>query len=142
MLESRIENHQNDMRLRTDLADRYRKIKRFKDAIPLYQQATKDSRLQANALVCLGECFVRTGQMKLGKRQFDKALELINNKDHEDSFKLAHYYLGRIYEKADKPDQAEHHYGEILGVDYEYKDAQKRLEELQGADEFEDFDDL
>jgi hypothetical protein len=41
--------------------------------------------------------------------------------------------LGRIYEKAGKNEQAEHHYGEILANDYEYKDVLKRMEEMQGG---------
>ena len=143
VLATRVESHPNDTKMKMDLAERYRKQKKFKLAIPLLQQATKDVRIQSQALVSLGECFVRTGQMSLGKRQFDKALETLNGKDDTDAFKTAHYFLGRIHEKADNKDQAEHHYGEILGIDWEYKDAQKRLSDLQGGeDEFEDFDDM
>lgn len=143
VLTSRIESHPNDMKLKVELAERYRKQKKFKQAIPLLQQATKDTRLQNAALVKLGECFVRTGQMSLGKRQFDKALEQLNSQDHPDEFKLAHYFLGRLNEKAENNDQAEFHYGEILGIDWEYKDVQKRHTDLQGGeDEFGDFDDL
>jgi hypothetical protein len=35
-------------------------------------------------------------------------------------------------ELGDKP-TAEKHYGEVLVVDYEYKDAKDRLEKLQGG---------
>lgn len=143
MLTNRIENHPQDMKLKMELAERHRKQKNFKLAIPLLQQATKDTRLQNAALVKLGECFVRTGQMSLGKRQFDKALEALTSQDNPDEFKLAHYFLGRLNEKAENNDQAEYHYGEILGVDWEYKDVQKRHSDLQGGeDEFGDFDDL
>lgn len=143
VLAVRVENHPNDTKMKVELADRYRKQKKFKLAIPLLQQATKDVRLQSKSFVALGECFIRTGQMSLGKRQFDKALETISEKDDPEAFKNAHYFLGRLHEKADNKEQAEHHYGEVLGVDWEYKDAQKRLSDLQGGeDEFEDFDDM
>lgn len=143
VLATRVESHPNDMKMKVELADRYRKLKKFKLAIPLLQQATKDVRLQSKSFVALGECFIRTGQMGLGKRQFDKALETINDKDDPEAFKNAHYFLGRLHEKANNKEQAEHHYGEVLGVDWEYKDAQKRLSDLQGGeDEFEDFDDM
>jgi len=73
--------------------------------------------------------------MDLGRRQFEKALDGLNAADKPDPFKLAHYYLGRIYEKAKKKDLAEHHYGEILAVDYDYKDVLKRLEGLGGSED-------
>ncbi|MEQ9411860.1 MAG: tetratricopeptide repeat protein [Fuerstiella sp.] len=141
VLSARVDNHKNDMKLKFDLAERYRKTQQYKLAIPLYQQATADSRLQEEALVALGESFVRTGKLDLGRRQFDKALETLNHKDKPDAFKNAHYFLGRLYEKSNKKELAERHYTEILSNDYAYRDVEKRLEEIQGGSEFEDFDD-
>jgi len=139
---ARINNNINDMKMRFELAERYRKTKQYKLAIPLFQQASGDSRLKETALVALGECFVRAGQMDLGRRQFDKALETLSPKDNAEAFKNANYFLGRLYEKAKKNEQAEHHYTEILSVDYEYRDVLKRLQDIQGGDEFEDMDDV
>lgn len=141
VLAVRVDNHPNDMRMKFRLAELYRKTKQYKLAIPLYQQAVADTRMKEQALVALGECFVRTGKMDLGRRQFDKALETLTHNDQPDAFKNAHYYLARIYEKAEKNEEAENHYNEILGVDYEYRDVQKRLEDIQGDESFEDFDD-
>lgn len=141
ILVSRTENHPNDMRMKFSLAELYRKTKQYKLAIPLYQQAVADTRLKEEALVALGECFVRTGKMDLGRRQFNKALETLAHNERPDAFKNAHYYLARIYEKAEKNDEAENHYNEILGVDYGFRDVQKRLEEIQGDDGLEEFDD-
>lgn len=138
---SRIDRHPNDMKMRFELAERYRHTKQYPKAIPLLQQAVADSRIKEDALVSLGECFARSGKTDLGRRQFEKALETLSGKDKPGAFKLAHYWLGRIYEKADKNDLAENHYTEILSIDYEYKDVLKRLEEIQGGDEFGDIDD-
>ncbi|MFO0428009.1 MAG: tetratricopeptide repeat protein [Planctomyces sp.] len=124
----RIIRHPMDMKMHFDLAERYRETKQWSRAIPLLQKAVSDSRLKADALVALGDCFVRDGKLDLGRRQFEKSLELLNSQDNPESFKLAHYMLGRIYEKAKNADQAEHHYHEILAVDYEYRDVLKRLE--------------
>lgn len=138
---TRVENNPNNMKMKVELAERYRKGKQFSLAIPLFQQSVADSRLKEDALVGLGECFMRSGKVDLGRRQFEKALETLSHDTKPDSFKNAHYFLGRLYEKAEKIDKAEHHYNEILSQDYEFRDVLKRLEELQGADEFEDFDD-
>ena len=141
ILEPRIERHPQDMKMRFDLAERFRRTKQYHKAIPLYQQSSADIRLKEDALVWLGECFVRSGKLPLGVRQFDKALESLNASDKPDPFKLAHYWLGRIAEKGDRCDDADHHYTEILSVDYGYRDVQVRLEQLQTSVDGLEFDD-
>ena len=131
----RIDRHPNDMRMRFELAERHKQFQQWAKAIPLLQQATSDNRLKADALVSLGFCFIKDGKVDLGRRQFERALEGLSEKDKPDAFKTAHYWLGRIYEKAKKFELAEHHYHEILGVDYDYKDVLKRVEGLQGGDD-------
>lgn len=138
---ARVENNPNNMKMKVELAERYRKAKQFKLAIPLFQQSVADSRLKEDALVGLGECFIRSGKVDLGRRQFEKALETLDHDTKPDAFKTAHYYLGRLYEKANKNDKAENHYNEILSQDYDFRDVLKRLEDMQGEDEFADFDD-
>ncbi|MDA1231175.1 MAG: tetratricopeptide repeat protein, partial [Planctomycetota bacterium] len=129
-----VELHPNEMRKKFELAKRLMTNKEHAKSIPLLQQSISDPRIKVDALVMLGECFVKDGKLDLGRRQFEKALDGLSAADKPDPFKTAHYYLGRIYEKAKKRDQAEHHYGEILAVDYEYKDVLKRLEALGGAE--------
>lgn len=141
VLTRQVQGHPNDMKMKYDLAQLHRKSKKFALAIPLFQQAVADTRLKESALVALGECFVRSGKTDLGRRQFMKALETLNPADDPDPFKTAHYFLGRVYEKAGKNEEAENHYNDILMVDYEYRDVLQRLEQIQGgADEFGDVD--
>lgn len=134
VLEPRIERHPQDMKMKFDLAERYRRTRQFARAIPLYQQASADTRLKENALVWLGECFVRDRKPDLGRRQFERALESLNGTDHPEPFKLAHYWLGRIYEAAGRSSEAADHYTDILSVDYDYRDTKDRLDALQADD--------
>jgi tetratricopeptide (TPR) repeat protein len=127
-----VELHPNEIRRKFELAQKYFESKQFAKAIPLLQQSVADSRLKVDALVMLGECFTKEGKLDLARRQFEKGLEGLSSQDNANAFKSAHYWLGRIYEKAGKKDLAEFHYGEILAVDYDYKDVLKRLEALQG----------
>ena len=46
VLEPRIERHPQDMKMRFDLAERYRRTKQYEKSIPLYQQASVDSSTQ------------------------------------------------------------------------------------------------
>lgn len=140
VLASRTVRYPNDLRLKFELAQRYVRVKQYPKAIPLFQQAGADSRIKEDALVGLGECFIKDKKLDLGRRQFEKALQSIDVNDKPELYKTAHYWLGRLYEKAGKNEKAENHYTEILAADYEYKDVLKRLEELQGGedDEFGD----
>ena len=133
VLSTRTERYPQDLKLKYNLANCMKRAGRFTRAIPLFQQASADTRIKEDVLVGLGECFIKEKKLDLGRRQFEKAIQTINPIDKEDLYKTAHYWLGRLYEKAGQVDKADTHYSEILAVDYEYKDVLKRLETIQGG---------
>jgi tetratricopeptide (TPR) repeat protein len=131
---SRIERYPNDARFKHELGKRYMQIKEYKKAIPLLQQALVDQRRAPAVHVLLAKSFLAEKQPKLARSNLEKACEKLNPHDDRDTFCEAHYVLGRLCEEAGDRDDAEHHYGEVLSVDYGYKDARERLEKLQGGD--------
>ncbi|MCA9042170.1 MAG: tetratricopeptide repeat protein, partial [Planctomycetaceae bacterium] len=86
-------------------------------------------------LVHLGKCYHADGRKELALRQFEKALPMIDQHEKPQMFVEAHYFCGRMCEDAGKMEQAEQHYIEVLGVDYEFKDARQRLENLDNVQE-------
>ena len=135
VLSSRCDRYPNDMRFKMELGKRFMRADRPQQAVPLLQQASSDTRMKHHALVLLGEAFLKLKKADLARRQFEKALDGLSPQDHPDEFKAAHYFLGRIYEKKGIIDKADHHYTEILAIDYEYRDVLKRLESLQDDDQ-------
>ncbi len=127
---SRVERHPNDLKLKFTLGDRFFKLKMYSQAIPLFQASVQDSRMEGPALLLLAKCFIQEKKGILARKQLEKAVPKLNPQENRDSFLEAHYYLGRLCEEAKEPDKASEHYGEVLAVDYEYKDALKRLESL------------
>lgn len=127
-----VENNPTDLKRKFELGSRLasRSVKQYGKAIPLLQQASSNPNLKVDSLVLLGECFAAEGKIDLARRQFEKALEGLSFSDRPDAFKSANYFLGRIYQKGSNKEKAEFHYGEVLAVDYEYKDTLKRLEEM------------
>jgi tetratricopeptide (TPR) repeat protein len=130
---SRIERYPNDARFKHELGKRYMQLKEFKKAIPLLQQATVDQRREAEVLVLLAKCFLAERQQKLARSQLERAGEKLNPHDNPETYCEAHYILGRLCEDAGDRDDAEHHYGLVLSVNYNYKDARERHEKLQGG---------
>ncbi|MBC8116562.1 MAG: tetratricopeptide repeat protein [Candidatus Saccharimonas sp.] len=128
----RTERYPNDMKLKNELAQRFMQANKPALAIPLLQQASKDSRLEAQVLVNLGLCFLKQKQNPLAARQFKKAVEKLTASEHPQPFKDCHYWLARLAEEAGDLAGAEAHYLEILGIDYAYKDVSARLEKIQG----------
>ncbi len=81
----------------------------------------------------MGECFIAEKKGTLARRQYEKAVPKLNQHDDSKLFLEVHYRLGRLCEDASDAAAAEDHYGEVLVVDYDYKDTRTRLENLQGG---------
>lgn len=127
---ARVERYPNDLKLKFTLGERFFKLKMYSQAIPLFQAAVQDTRMEGSALLLLAKCFIQEKKGILARKQLEKAVPKLNAQEHRDTFLETHYYLGRLCEEAKEPDKAGEHYSEVLAVDYEYKDALKRLEGL------------
>lgn len=132
---SRVERYPKEMNLKIELADRLMRIKKWPQAIPLLQQASQHTRLKGRAYFMQGKCFMHDNKLKLARGQFERAIPEISFDSDPKMFVEAHYLMGRVCEELGDTPTAEHHYSEVLVVDYEYKDTVKRLETLQGGDE-------
>lgn len=131
VLVRRVERYPQDLNLKFDLAQVFMLFKKWPQAIPLLQQASQNKRLKVQALVNLGECFYADKKLPLAKGQLERAVAELNSAEDPKLFVKAHYRLGLICQELGDNQAAEQHYGEVLVVDYEYKDARARLEKLQ-----------
>jgi hypothetical protein len=102
-------------------------------AIPLLQKSSQDPRLKKMAHVSLGKCFVYDKKPQLARGQFERAIPDLNFDQDPELFKECHYLLARVCEELRDLPAAENHYGEVLAVDYEYRDTNERHEKLQGG---------
>ena len=71
---SRVQRYPNALKMKFELGTRFVKIKKYAQAIPLFQVCVKDNRLETGALTSLGKCFIAEKKGKLAKRQFEKAV--------------------------------------------------------------------
>ncbi|MCA9077823.1 MAG: tetratricopeptide repeat protein [Planctomycetaceae bacterium] len=132
----RVERYPKDMQLKVEFADRLMRVKKWQQAIPLLQPAAQHTKLKGRALFMLGKCFMHDGKIKLARGQIERALPEIDPSDDTQKSLLleAHYVMGRICEELGDTVVAEEQYGEVITIDYDYKDALKRLEKLQGGE--------
>lgn len=133
VLAARVERYPQDMKVKFELASRYMKVKKWQQAIPLFQQARSDPRVKAESLISLGKCFFYDGKPQLAIRQFEAAMPDVKYDDKPDVYKDLFYSAGRLYEELKNVPRAEECYQTVLEVDYNYRDTVKRLDALQGG---------
>lgn len=133
VLSKRVKRYPADMRMKYELARRYRRMKKWSEAIPLLQQASSDHRLEVPAVVALGKCFLQDERPQMALRQFKKIEPKLSFNDNGDVYKEVHYYMGRVEERLSNNDEACRHYSEVLAVDYDFRDVRARLERLEGG---------
>lgn len=133
VLGAREQRHPQNLGIKIELANLVMQLQDWSRAIPLLQKASQDPRQKTKALVLLGKCFMYDNKLPLAKSQFERAIPDLNLDTSPETYKEAHYLLARVCEETGDKEKAVHHYGEVLVVDYDYKDAKDRLESLQGA---------
>ncbi len=130
---ARVDRYPKDMNRKFELAVRFMRVRKWSLAIPLLQQASQDPRLKGKALLKLGMCFIDDKKLPLARGQLERAVPDMDFNNDPDSFKECHYWLGRVLEQLGDKAGAEKHYGDVVVVDYDYKDTTKRLEDIQGG---------
>ncbi|TWT49909.1 tetratricopeptide repeat protein [Thalassoglobus neptunius] len=133
VLSSREQRHAQNMNVKIELAELVMQLQEWSRAIPLLQKASQDPRLKTRALVMLGKCFMYDNKMALAKGQFERAVPGLNAESQPETYKEAHYLLARVCEETGDNEKAITHYGEVLVIDYDYKDANARMEKLQAS---------
>ncbi len=137
VLGSREQRYPANMNIKYELAQLFMQLQKWPQAIPLLQRASQDPRLKVKALVALGKSFMYDKKLPLAKGQFERAIPDLDPNADPETFIECHYWLARCAEVLKDKAIAEKHFGEVLVVDYNYKDARERLEKLQGGDDGE-----
>lgn len=128
---SRVEQDPNNPQHAFQLADLYRRTTKFRLAVPLFETAMTVDELRAEALIGLGECLIHIEKASVGHRHLMTALTMIAVEHKPNAFKLAHYWLARLYEAQQYVQQAVAHYAMITTVDRNFRDVNNRLKRLE-----------
>ena len=127
---SRAESEPDHPIFAFQLADSYRRLGQFQRAIPLFETVVKDEELKDEALVGLGECLIHAERASVGHRYLMTALQSVDPEKKPNAFKLAHYWLARLYQAQNYLQQARQHYSIILSCDPGFRDASQRIAKI------------
>lgn len=124
----RIERQPTDLGLRFELGKALLTLGDFDAAITELQQAVKDPRIQAEALLALGKAFRGKDLGELASTQLEKALTAAGRGELR---KEILYELGGVAEAQGDRDAALRHYAAILETDYGFRDVADRVTKLK-----------
>ena len=124
----RVEEHPTDVGLRFKLGNALYEAGQMDKAIACFQQATKDPKLQVDAMLMLGRCFLGKRQFDLAVQQFERVIARHPGLD-EQGMNL-HYLLGETLEMQGKKNEALVIYKKIYSHDISFKDISHKVESL------------
>jgi tetratricopeptide (TPR) repeat protein len=128
----RVVNYPTDLAMKYELGRRQFLAGRFDDAIGSMQVAQNDPRRRLKALAILGQAFSKKGLKQEAVDTFRRALEGdVREADQKD----LRYFLGDALEAIGDLQGAAAQFSLVAQMDYQYKDASKRLENLRKGNE-------
>ncbi len=128
----RTERFPTDLRVKFDLALRLFRGGKFDDAIPMLQNARSDPKNRAACGLYLGRCFYHKDYHSQAISTLEDAIEQYEFSE-DDTGKSLQYWLGRAQEAAGESDAAQKTFGNLLQLDYNYRDVRVRLDGLRQA---------
>ena len=132
--EERRLQYPTDLRLKFELAVRYFRSGRNDDAIPLFQQSRADPRIRVASLLYAGRCFYNKRFHTQAVETLRRGLAEIETDTHQHVLEL-NYWLARALEASKEAGEAKKVYGYLIQLDYNFRDARRRLEQLVAEEE-------
>lgn len=126
----RTTKYPTDHRVRFEYAGRLFQARKFDDAIPLFQSARADPKHRTRCDVYIGRCFFEKGYQEQAVATLAKALEAMEIRENETG-KSLQYWLGRAQEAAGDKNAALDSFGELMQLDYNYRDIRARMDALK-----------
>jgi tetratricopeptide (TPR) repeat protein len=129
MFTERAKQYPTDNSLKYEVARRLFESGRYDDAIPHFQAARANAKVRFRADLALGRCFYEKKFYAQATGTLTQAISTYETQD-DTIAKDLRYWLARSHEDDGKIDDAKRIYGEILQLDYNYRDVRQRLEDL------------
>ncbi|HUU82022.1 MAG TPA: hypothetical protein VM243_00840 [Phycisphaerae bacterium] len=126
----RVKKYPTDLRVRYEYGTRLFQARRIDDAIPIFQAARADPKNRTRCDLYLGRCFHEKGYHSQAAATLTKAVATYEFKEDETA-KALKYWLGRTQEAEGLVTDALATYGELLQIDYNYRDVRGRMDGLK-----------
>jgi len=123
--EDRVQKYPNDLMLKFELAEVYWEGGNVDGALEQFQLAQRQPQKRLAAIVYLGRCFQKKGQLDMAVEQYQKALTDMLTMSEAKLDTL--YYLGQAYETMGNKKDALDCFKQIYSADITYRDVKERV---------------
>jgi len=130
VFKERASKYPTDMRLKFELGTRLFKARRFDEAIPFLQQGRGDPKVRFPCTLYLGRCFFEKGFFTQAASILREAIGQYELTEDETAKDL-NYWLGRALADEGKADEARMVFGQLMQLDYNYRDVRDRMQNLK-----------
>lgn len=125
-----VENYPTDLSVKYEYGVRLIHEKKYDEAIPFLQEATREPRLKISAMSKVGLCFFHKGWFSDAIDIFTQAIDSHEIKDDAIGKELC-YNLASAYQEHGDCERALSLYRKIAQLDFGYKDVSKRVDSLR-----------
>jgi tetratricopeptide (TPR) repeat protein len=125
------ENYPTDLTYKYELGKRLFQLKRYSDAIPIFQTARQDPKLRNDAGIALGIAFLEAGFADEAGDTLRQLIEEYPIKSGDTRSKEMYYWYGRALEVRNDVPTAIKAYSQVAQWDFNYKDVQVRIKNLR-----------
>jgi tetratricopeptide (TPR) repeat protein len=126
------EAYPTELGLKFEVATRLFVLKRYDEAIPLYQQARSDPKIKIDSSIGLGRSFLEAGFADEAVDTFQTVIDDYQLKD-DLRYKEMYYWQGRAFEAQGNRDQAIKRYSQVAQSEFTYRDVQQRIKGLRAS---------
>ncbi len=126
---NRVERYPSNLQYKFLLAERYKALGHYKEAIAEYQLARNDPKYRGVSVLALGLCFKNIKKYRLAMKHFEEAIEEIADRDAENR-KMALYQAGRMAVAMRDLEAGEKYLTTLAGLDFSYKDVAVLLDKI------------
>jgi tetratricopeptide (TPR) repeat protein len=125
----RAKNYPTDLGIKYELGRRHYMAGNYDDAIGLLQQAQRDPRRQAQAMIYLALAFGKKEWHREAADTFKRLLDSVEM--GEQRTKEARYYYGQTLEQMGELEAAADQYSQVAQMDYQFRDVRDLLERVR-----------
>ena len=130
VLKERMRQFPTDLRIKYDFGRLLFDTGNYDEAIPVLQEARADPKARHLASLYIGRCFFEKNYFVQAVDVFTEAIEGYEVPDDRLAKDLQ-YWLGRSLESGGKTDEAVKVYGQLIQLDYNFRDVRKRIDGLR-----------
>ncbi|QOV91676.1 tetratricopeptide repeat protein [Humisphaera borealis] len=126
-----VANYPTDSTARYEMGVRMYKLKRFDEAIPVFQQVRMDPKYRMTVTILLGRAFLEAGFVDEAVDTLQEAIAGYNVRGDEKSIEIYYYCAMALEQKGDVA-AAVKMYSQVAQWNFNYRDVQQRIKRLRG----------